>query len=89
MRNETIQIDNLKCGGCAATIKKNLLALSGVHEVEVGLERALVNIAFEGESTRQDFVLTMGKLGYPEKGTGNSFQKVKSFVSCAAGRLEL
>ncbi|MEQ8241541.1 MAG: heavy-metal-associated domain-containing protein [Cyclobacteriaceae bacterium] len=89
MKNETIQIDNLKCGGCAATIKKNLLALSGVREVEVILENGAVDIAFDGASDRQDFVVKLGKLGYPEKGTGNTFQKkVKSYVSCAVGRLE-
>ncbi len=28
-----IKIENLKCGGCAATIKKGLLALHSVSEV--------------------------------------------------------
>ena len=34
-----IQIENLKCGGCAATIKKGVLSLESIKEVSVDEQR--------------------------------------------------
>ena len=34
----TIQIENLKCGGCANTIKKGLLKLDGITDVEINID---------------------------------------------------
>ena len=39
-----IQIENLKCGGCAATIKKGLLAINTVSEVTVDGGRMLKRV---------------------------------------------
>lgn len=83
-----IQIENLKCGGCAATIKKGLLSLENVDEVEVNVEKSIVSITSETEN----LVLIkekLSKLGYPEVGDKNSIvHKAKSFVSCAVGKMD-
>lgn len=83
-----IQIENLKCGGCAATIKKGLLALDTITEVEVDVESSIVSISSESdviENVREK----LSKLGYPEVGDKNTvLHKAKSFVSCAVGRME-
>ena len=39
----TLEILNLKCGGCANSIKKGLLAVDGVVDVNVDLETSKVD----------------------------------------------
>jgi copper chaperone len=83
-----IQIENLKCGGCAATIKKGLLGIEGINEVEIDLEKSIVSIASEKENL-EEIKLKLSKLGYPEVGDANTIvHKAKSFVSCAVGRID-
>jgi len=40
----SIEIQNLKCGGCANSIKKGLSKLRAVSSVEVNVENSLVEI---------------------------------------------
>ncbi|MEM6316065.1 MAG: heavy-metal-associated domain-containing protein [Bacteroidota bacterium] len=84
---ETIQIDNLKCGGCANTIRKQLAQLSGVKNVEVDVPTHSVSITHKGLIAKAAFLQKLAQLGYPEMGTTTTLQKAKSFVSCAIGRL--
>lgn len=83
-----IQIENLKCGGCAATIKKGLSSLENVTDVNVDVEKSIVSITSETDNLPliKEKLL---KLGYPEVGDKNTIvQKAKSFVSCAVGRMD-
>ncbi|MBT4869064.1 MAG: heavy-metal-associated domain-containing protein [Polaribacter sp.] len=83
-----IKIENLKCGGCAATIKKGLLALNSVSEVIVDLEKSLVSVVSADENG-MIIKEKLSKLGYPETGTKNTIlHKASSFVSCAVGRID-
>ncbi|MEO9571126.1 MAG: heavy-metal-associated domain-containing protein [Polaribacter sp.] len=83
-----IQIENLKCGGCAATIKKGILAIQGVNEVDIDIEKSIVSIASEKENI-EEIKTKLSKLGYPEVGDKNTvIHKAKSFVSCAVGRID-
>ncbi|WP_299063468.1 heavy-metal-associated domain-containing protein [uncultured Polaribacter sp.] len=88
MMNTDIQIENLKCGGCAATIKKGILALEGVKDVAINIEKSIVSIASE-KANIEEIKAKLSKLGYPEVGDKNTvLHKAKSFVSCAVGRLD-
>jgi copper chaperone len=85
-----IEIENLKCGGCARSITKGLAELPGVSEVEVDRERQAVR--FSGEaSVRAQVADKLRAMGYPEKGSLHGLQagvtNAKSFVSCAIGRM--
>ena len=83
-----IQIENLKCGGCAATIKKGISTINGVNEVAVDVENSIVTIYSENANL-VEIKEKLSKLGYPEVGDKNSvLHKAKSFVSCAVGRIE-
>ncbi len=89
--NIEIQVENIKCGGCAGTIKKNLLKDSRVSGVDVDIEQGVVKIdATEG--VRDDFSDVLLKMGYPETGTTEGIAaakaKAKSFVSCAVGKVD-
>lgn len=83
-----IQIENLKCGGCAATIKKGILSLENIKEVEVDVEKSLVSVVVENNNLEL-VKEKLSKLGYPEVGDKNTIvHKAKSFVSCAVGRID-
>ena len=83
-----IEIANLKCGGCATTIKKGLLSLNEITAVTIDVEKSIVSITSENDSL-EEVREKLSKLGYPEVGNKNTvLHKAKSFVSCAVGRID-
>jgi len=87
IKTENFEVENLKCQGCATTVKKKLLGHSGVSSVEVDLDHGIIKATFEGDLNREQIYEELASLGYPERGKGNLFQKGKSYVSCAIGRM--
>jgi len=84
----TIEILNLKCGGCANSIKKGLLTIKGIHEVSVDIENSLVTVDVMDDSMLNLVKDNLSGMGYPEVGDANNlFLKAKSIVSCASGRM--
>ncbi len=86
-----IQVENIKCGGCASSITKNLQADARVSAIEVDVDQGLVKIE-AAEDARDDFAQALLKMGYPETGTAEGIEaakaKAKSFVSCAIGKVD-
>ncbi len=86
MTTHQILVENIKCSGCVNTIKTNLCKINGVSAVEVYIKKQKVcvtGIAIE----REDMVIKLASLGYPEKGNNNLLSRAKSYVSCAVGNL--
>jgi copper chaperone CopZ len=84
----TLEILNLKCGGCANTVKKGLLTVEGVNEVNVDVEASKVSFNTANENTETLVKEKLSKMGYPEVGSDNTMvHKAKSFVSCATGKM--
>lgn len=85
-----IEIDNLKCGGCARSILKGLAEVPGISGVEVDQDQQLVRFSGE-EALRAQVADKLRAMGYPEKGSLQGLQagvaNAKSFVSCAIGRM--
>lgn len=89
MKTEIIIVENLKCHGCANTIRRELSWIGEVISVEVDVDTSSVKIEYIGKNKmRETFVEKLRKLGYPEEGTGNMNRKIKSYVSCAIGRIK-
>lgn len=88
MSLEVIKVENLKCGGCAATIRKRLLAIPGVKEVQVALDKAAVIVEYDLENLNDQILEVLAALGYPKKGTGTRLQKMKSYISCMVGKVQ-
>jgi copper chaperone len=86
-----IWTDNLKCGGCAASIKKGLKSLNGVSEVTVDIENESVEITHSDDLAIHLLKDKLASMGYPEKGTLEGLNKLaasaKSYVSCAIGKI--
>ena len=84
----TIEIVNLKCNGCVNTVKKGVLSIDGIDEVEVDLDASKVTVPTENQELIDEVKAKLSKLGYPEIGDANTMiHKAKSFVSCATGRM--
>lgn len=85
-----VKVENIKCGGCASTIRSKLEAIEGVSGVDVQVEEGIVSIE-AAEDTREAVTARLHSLGYPESGTAEGIAAAtamaKSFVSCAVGRL--
>ena len=84
----TLEIQNLKCGGCAHTITTKLNDLNQISDVEVDNEKYSVTFTYTTDSKLLEAKALLAKLGYPEVGDKNAITtKAKSFVSCAIGRI--
>ena len=84
-----IQIENLKCGGCASTITKGLFDVKGVENVTVDVEKSIVTVTTTSPNF-DEIKQKLAKLGYPETGSKNTvLHKAKSYVSCAIGKIDV
>jgi copper chaperone CopZ len=92
---ETVEVDNIRCEGCANTIEKALIN-EGFKSINIDLscEPRKVTVELQNEASSALFRKTLRKLGYPfsdeEISFGNSTSlKAKSFVSCAVGKFTI
>jgi copper chaperone len=83
-----IQVENLKCGGCINTVKKAVLNSQGVKDVEIDLETGMITIQSANEINEAEIVQKLAQLGYPKVGENDLGKKIKSYVSCAIGKLD-
>jgi copper chaperone CopZ len=85
---EKITVANLKCHGCATTIKNKLSAIEGVSGVEVNNDEDLVTVEHEEKVSRAEITKKLFSLGYPEATEENGLlTQLKSYASCMVGRL--
>ena len=86
-----ISVENIKCGGCASTIRSKLFEIESIETVDIDIEQGIVKIQ-SAEGMHDQLAATLLKLGYPESGTTEGIAaakaKAKSFVSCAVGRIK-
>lgn len=87
MYNHTIIVANLKCNGCAATIREELMKMRNVSRVEVDVDQDTVTLSGDHFS-REDVVTRLHALGYPEATEKNGLLlQLKSYASCMRGRI--
>jgi len=88
MKTTEILVENIKCHGCANTIKREISRMENVSDVKVDVEKGAVSITHDGNAElEENMTVKLRKLGYPLQGTGGRGNKVKSYVSCAIGRM--
>jgi copper chaperone len=85
-----IEVENIKCGGCANTITSKLSRLDGVSNIQIDIEQGRITLDAP-EHSRDQLVATLLASGYPERGSVEGIKaakaKARSFVSCAIGRI--
>jgi copper chaperone CopZ len=89
---QTLEVKNVKCGGCAGTLTKSLLEEFGKVEVNLDVEPRQIILDIEDEQ-KEALKLKLRSLGYPlTTDELSTFQTVgttaKSFVSCAIGKMD-
>lgn len=84
----SLEIQNLKCHGCANTITTKLTHLEGITDVLVNNETHTVSFSYEIDEKLEEAKELLHNIGYPIVGEKNAMTtKAKSFVSCAIGRM--
>ena len=86
-----IEVENIRCGGCASTISKKLLENDDIKSVDIQIDDQIVVIDVDNESVKEVAIDVLAGLGYPLKGSVEGVAalkgKAKSVVSCAIGKM--
>lgn len=89
---KTFQVENVKCGGCAQTLRTKLEPLFGPVRVDLMVQPREITLEIEDERL-DELRAALREIGYPLSSEKLGFvsgteAKVKSFVSCAVGRMQ-
>ena len=85
-----LEVENIKCGGCANSIQKKIKQDHEVETVEVDVEQGVISVTSD-QDLSSDILATLQQIGYPARDSVEGMEaitaKAKSFVSCAIGRM--
>lgn len=89
---KSFKVLNVKCGGCANTIKESLRDEFGEVVVDLTQEPRVITLEIKDEEAEASFRKKIRSLGYwvedEELGTlAKGSLKAKSFISCAIGKI--
>ncbi len=89
---QTFEVENVKCEGCAHTLKSKLKNSFGKVEIDLDVTPRKITLDIDNDKV-DDLKMQLRSLGYPlttdELSTlQNVGAKAKSFVSCAIGKME-
>lgn len=89
----TFEVLNVKCGGCANTLKKSLADDFGDVNVDLECEPRKITLDIQDDQMEK-LKLKLRSLGYPlitdELNTLQTLTtSAKSFVSCAIGKMDI
>lgn len=90
----TIEVENIRCGGCANSITQKLMEDERIDNISIDIEKQMVSFDTDNADTdtvREAASKQLFSLGYPEKGSVEGLEslkeKAKSVVSCAVGKM--
>ena len=88
---QTFKVANVKCGGCASTLKSKLSDKFGKIEVDLSKNPREITVDIE-DNKIDELKQELKSLGYPLTTQKLSFidqntTKAKSFISCAIGKI--
>ncbi|MDK9693023.1 MAG: heavy-metal-associated domain-containing protein [Sulfurimonas sp.] len=89
---KSFRVQNVKCGGCANTIKEALMEEFSEVDVDLMQEPRVITLEIKDEEAEKSFRKKIRSLGYPmedeELGVfTKGGLKAKSFISCAIGKM--
>ncbi len=83
-----IVVENVKCHGCENSIKKRLSKFDTLKNISIDNESGTIDFELDESKNVQLVIDALNKIGYPLAGTGNNIHNIKSYVSCAIGRVQ-
>ena len=88
MKSHSFFVENLKCNGCANTVRKEVSKFSSVSKVLVEPDQSLIVIELDDTQNELEKIMQrLAKIGYPEMGQNTFAYSARSYVSCAIGRM--
>lgn len=89
---KTFQVENVKCDGCANTLKKKLSNDFGCVDVDLDVFPRRITLEIKDDDINK-LRVTLKSIGYPMSDEkldtiDNITTKAKSFISCATGKLD-
>lgn len=90
---QTLEVHNVKCGGCANTLINSLKEEFGEVTVDLEVHPRKISLDIE-DSKLEELKLKLRGLGYPLtsdelSGFDKAATTAKSFVSCAVGKFNV
>lgn len=90
MSKRSFEILNVKCGGCANTLKSKLEPIFGEISVDLDTMPRVITLDIDDKDIKR-LRVELRRLGYPmaDENLGlieNQTAKAKSFISCAVGK---
>lgn len=90
---QTLEVENVKCGGCANTLISSLKEEFGEVSVDLDVHPRKITLDLEDEK-KDSLKLKLRALGYPLSsdelsGLQKATTTAKSFVSCAIGKVNV
>jgi len=64
MREIFMQIEDMKCSGCEATIRKRLLTLAGVYDARASFKTGKLFLSVTVDFQPSEMAIAMHELGY-------------------------
>jgi copper chaperone len=87
MKKEEFIVANLKCGGCANTIRKSILTIDGLRNLVVDIDNSAVAIECNEKVERKVLAENLNAMGYPEATEKNGLlSQIRSYGSCITGK---
>ncbi len=91
---KSYEVLNIRCEGCANSIKKALSPHFDFVEVDLTKEPRIVTVDIQSDEKEERFKEILRSLGYPLyedklSSTQKMGLKTKSFISCAVGKFTL
>ena len=87
----TLELENIKCGGCANTLMKALHSYKELQDASVDPASGIVRFSHPEGFRLSGLKRKLRNLGYPVKGSVKGLEKAAatavSFASCAIGKL--
>lgn len=88
MKQEILNIANIKCGGCAHSITTKISSINGVSDVKVDFDNGEVDVTYSDDSSRSAILNQLSSMGYPEATEENGLlMKAKSYANCMIGKV--
>ena len=84
---EKLVVNNIKCGGCEASVRDALSRIEGIENINVDSATGEVEFDCSHEASLEKVRLKLHRMGYTENDP-SLVDTAKSYVSCMIGKMK-
>lgn len=82
-----LNVENIKCSGCAHSIETSLSKMQGVLQVKVDITQGSIQLDVDEVDTLKAVIEKLHHMGYPLPGKGSGMTTATSYISCLIGKV--